>query len=299
MLDSNKPSGDPARSAADQYTELAALAGGLAHEIKNPLSTIRLNMELLAEDFVDSERTVDRRALAKIQLVQSECTRLENLLNDFLRFARLGQLHLEPADLNAEITRALDLFQPTAEESQIDVIRYLDPELPAVKLDREPFQAALWNLILNAQQAMTDGGQLVVRTRQFPARRGAGFDRYRLRHRAGSASQNVRGVLFHEIGRQRVGFAHGEKDCRSTRRPHRRGKRSRARHQIHHRTAHAAAVGKIEGRCSAFCGQAVSPSDYAANSATRHLPLQRISSAHDACCHLPIPRSSKPPIFAC
>jgi signal transduction histidine kinase len=169
MLDSKKPSGDPALSAADQYTELAALAGGLAHEIKNPLSTIRLNMELLAEDFVDSERTVDRRALAKIQLVQSECTRLENLLNDFLRFARLGQLQLEPADLNAEITRALDLFQPTAEESQIDVIRYLDPELPAVKLDREPFQAALWNLILNAQQAMTDGGQLVVRTRQFPS----------------------------------------------------------------------------------------------------------------------------------
>ena len=88
MLDSNKPvrrSG--ICSAADQYTELAALAGGLAHEIKNPLSTIRLNMELLAEDFADSDRTVDRRALAKIQLVQSECTRLENLLNDFLRFA--------------------------------------------------------------------------------------------------------------------------------------------------------------------------------------------------------------------
>ncbi len=169
MLDSNKPSGDPARSAADQYTELAALAGGLAHEIKNPLSTIRLNMELLAEDFANSDRTVDRRALAKIQLVQSECTRLENLLNDFLHFARLGQLNLEPTDLNAEITRALDLFQPQAEEAGIDVIRYLDPELPMVKLDRETFQAALVNFILNAQQAMADGGQLVVRTRQMPS----------------------------------------------------------------------------------------------------------------------------------
>lgn len=169
MLDSTKPSGDPALSAADQYTELAALSGGLAHEIKNPLSTIRLNMELLAEDFANSDRTVDRRALAKIQLVQSECTRLENLLNDFLRFARLGQLNLEPTDLNAEISRTLDLFQPKAEEAGIDVIRYLDPELPTVKLDRETFQAALVNLILNAQQAMTDGGQLVVRTRQFPA----------------------------------------------------------------------------------------------------------------------------------
>ena len=85
---------------------------GLAHEIKNPLSTIRLNMELLAEDLAEPQSPRDRRALAKIQLVQSECTRLENLLNDFLRFARLGQLNLQPADLNAEVTRALDFFQP-------------------------------------------------------------------------------------------------------------------------------------------------------------------------------------------
>jgi signal transduction histidine kinase len=144
------------------------VAGGLAHEIKNPLSTIRLNMELLAEDFSASDRPVDRRALAKIQLVQSECVRLENLLNDFLRFSRLGQLDLQPADLNAEISRALDLFAPQAAEKHIDIIRYLDPELPTVQLDRETFHAALLNLILNAQQAMTASGQLVVRTRELP-----------------------------------------------------------------------------------------------------------------------------------
>ena len=101
--------------------------------------------------------------------MQSECTRLENLLNDFLRFARLGQLDLQPADLNAELKRALDLFQVQADQANIDVIRYLDPELPTVQLDRETFQAALLNLILNAQQAMPDGGQLVVRTYELPA----------------------------------------------------------------------------------------------------------------------------------
>ena len=53
----------------DQYTEIARLAGGLAHEIKNPLSTIRLNMELLAEDFRASEAPRDRRAMRKIDLV--------------------------------------------------------------------------------------------------------------------------------------------------------------------------------------------------------------------------------------
>ena len=50
----------------DQYTEIARLAGGLAHEIKNPLSTIRLNMDLLAEDLDDPENPRDRRALAKV-----------------------------------------------------------------------------------------------------------------------------------------------------------------------------------------------------------------------------------------
>ena len=62
---------DVNQKLVDQYTEIAKLAGGLAHEIKNPLSTIRLNMELLAEDFSDdAESPLHRRALAKVQLVQ-------------------------------------------------------------------------------------------------------------------------------------------------------------------------------------------------------------------------------------
>ncbi|HEY2881326.1 MAG TPA: ATP-binding protein [Pirellulales bacterium] len=168
MLEPAKTASDSQHRASAQYTELAALAGGLAHEIKNPLSTIRLNMELLEEDYSRPKTQEDRRALAKIQLVHNECIRLENLLNDFLRFVRLGQLNLEPSDLNAELARALDFFETKAAAGKIDIIRYLDPELPTVQLDREPFQAALLNLLLNAQQAMPDGGQLVVRTFELP-----------------------------------------------------------------------------------------------------------------------------------
>jgi signal transduction histidine kinase len=148
-----------------QYTEIAALAGGLAHEIKNPLSTIRLNMELLAEDFGDAQSPRERRALAKIEVVQRECQRLQNLLDNFLTFAKLRTLRLEPSDLNAEIERVLDFFRPQAHESHIELICYLDPDLPSVVLDREAFDSALINLILNAQQAMPEGGQLVVRTK--------------------------------------------------------------------------------------------------------------------------------------
>ncbi len=161
---------DADRRYADLYAEIATLAGGLAHEIKNPLSTIRLNMELLAEDFAGSKTPRDRRALIKIERVQKECQRLEDLLNDFLNFARPRQLNLEPADLNAEVARVLDFFRPKAEESGIELVRYLDPDLPSVVLDRETFHAALLNLVLNAQQAMPDGGQLVARTRSLASK---------------------------------------------------------------------------------------------------------------------------------
>lgn len=156
------------RRLADLYTEISALAGGLAHEIKNPLSTIRLNMELLAEDFADSPTPRERRALSKIARVQNECQRLEDLLNDFLNFARPRQFNLEPADLNAAVNRVLDFFRAKADEAGIEIVRYLDPDLPSVVLDRETFHAALLNLVLNAQQAMKSGGQLVLRTRPIP-----------------------------------------------------------------------------------------------------------------------------------
>ena len=78
----------------DQYTEIARLAGGLAHEIKNPLSTKRLNMELLAEDLDEPETPRERRARAKVAVVERECQRLQELLDDFLSFAKVRRLKL-------------------------------------------------------------------------------------------------------------------------------------------------------------------------------------------------------------
>ncbi len=153
----------------EQYTEIAVLAGGLAHEIKNPLSTIRLNMELLAEDFADPQSPRDRRALAKIATMQRECQRLQNLLDDFLNFARQGRINLEPTNLNQELQRILEFFRPKADQAGVDLFSYFDPELPSILLDREAFQGAVLNLLLNAQQAMPEGGQLTLRTRVTPA----------------------------------------------------------------------------------------------------------------------------------
>ncbi|TWT33684.1 Sensor protein ZraS [Posidoniimonas corsicana] len=152
-----------------QYAEIARLAGGLAHEIKNPLSTIRLNMQLLAEDLLEGPEEqmspAERRAAKRIDAVQRECNRLQDLLDDFLNYAKVRRVALEPRNLNKELADALDFFEPECAAAGVEIVPYLDPELPSVLLDREAFRGALMNLLLNAKQAMPDGGQLVVQTR--------------------------------------------------------------------------------------------------------------------------------------
>ena len=148
------------------YQELAQLASSLAHEIKNPLSVIRMNMELLAEDFESSDTPQDHRALGKMQVVQDQCTRLEKLLNDFIKFARLRELELAPGSLNEQIELVLDLFAPQASEQGVEIIRYLDNKLPGIRLESQTLHAALLNLVKNAIEAMPNGGELTAITRQ-------------------------------------------------------------------------------------------------------------------------------------
>jgi len=158
----------------EQYSEIAQLAGALAHEIKNPLSVIRMNMDLLAEDFSPPQDQRDRRALSKIEVVQQQCQRLQNLLNDFLRFARTQNLELTPADLNDLVGRVLRFIGPQAAQQDIEIIEYLDTDLPSIMLDDETLHAALLNLTLNAVQAMPEGGTFTVRTRE--TRQGVALD---------------------------------------------------------------------------------------------------------------------------
>ncbi len=149
----------------DRHEEIVRLVGALAHEIKNPLSTIRLNMDLLAEDLGASDSARDRRALRKVEIVQRECRQLQALLEDFLNFTKVRRLDLKPRDVNQEVKQLLEFFRPKAQAAGIELVDYLAGDLPTVWLDSELFRAALLNLVLNAEQAMPDGGQLVVRTR--------------------------------------------------------------------------------------------------------------------------------------
>jgi two-component system, NtrC family, sensor histidine kinase HydH len=148
-----------------QYAEIAQLAGGLAHEIRNPLSTMSLNLDLLAEDFQNPETPRDRRVLQKIDRLRRESLRLQNILEDFLRFARVQELRLDPADLNAVVDDLRDFCEPQAATRGIVIRTQYDPDLPFVRLEVDVFKQALLNLILNAEHAMPDGGEMILRTR--------------------------------------------------------------------------------------------------------------------------------------
>jgi signal transduction histidine kinase len=145
-----------------QYNELAEVAGGFIHEIKNHLSTLSLNLQLLAEDFQEPQTQRERRALTRVQRLEGECKRLVDLSNDFLRFARLKDLQLTPTDLARVIEEMVDFFMPTACAASIDIKPFLPADLPPVLLHRDMFKLALHNLMLNAEQAMPGGGELTI-----------------------------------------------------------------------------------------------------------------------------------------
>src|SRR5215831_5747891 len=98
----------PTAVRKEAYAELAELAGGFIHEIKNHLSTLGLNLQLLAEDFQEPQSQRERRALDRIQRLQHECVRLVDLSNDFLRFARVKDLELAPCELTPVIEEMVD-----------------------------------------------------------------------------------------------------------------------------------------------------------------------------------------------
>ena len=149
----------------DPSAEMAQLAGGLIHEIKNHISTLGLNLELLAEDFQKPKTPRDRKVHDRIARLQNECRRLKELSEDFLRFARLRELNVHSESILEIINEMVDFFGPTARVARIEIKTFLPSSLPPLRLDRELFKQALLNLMLNAEQAMPEGGELTLLAR--------------------------------------------------------------------------------------------------------------------------------------
>lgn len=144
--------------AAERMAEIGGMTGGLAHEIKNPLSTIGLNAQLLAEAIDDAVIPEDERSriTSRIRTLRRETERLGGILSDFLQYA--GQIHLDrrPADLNIVVEELVDFFLPEAERQGVRVRAELVREAVVAPIDVRQFKQAVLNLMLNATQAMAE-----------------------------------------------------------------------------------------------------------------------------------------------
>ena len=102
---------------------VGALASGLAHEVRNPLSTLRLNLQLLAEDLENPDSVPAPRMQSRVQVLRREVERLNDVLNDYLRFARQRQLERDPANLNDVLDELLEFVRPEGLRRNVE-IRY-------------------------------------------------------------------------------------------------------------------------------------------------------------------------------
>ena len=147
----------------EHLVELGQLAGGLAHEIKNPLSTINVNLKLLEEDLRRYDDEVHGRWLRRLQGVKGETDRLREILDDFLRFTGKYEISLAVTDLRNILSELADFFSPQAEAARV-VMRTSMPDFPVrCKIDPNLIKQAVLNLLLNAVQAMAEGGELLLR----------------------------------------------------------------------------------------------------------------------------------------
>ena len=147
----------------EQLVELGQLAGGLAHEIKNPLSTINVNLKLLAEDIGRIPDDTHRRWLRRLESVQGEADRMRGILDDFLRYAGKYELTLETVELARLVGELADFFAPQAESARVVMRMTLPTEPVRVRVDAGLLKQAMLNLLINAVQAMGSGGELIVR----------------------------------------------------------------------------------------------------------------------------------------
>lgn len=148
---------------AEKLTSLGQLAASIAHEVNNPLAGVLVYTQLLAKKLA-GDTLPKEVALDYLSKMEAELTRSTRLVRNLLDFARQSEPTLRQVNSNEIINRALSLVAHQAELQNIEVIKEFDPSLPELLADFDQLQQVCTNLILNAVQAMPEGGRLTLRT---------------------------------------------------------------------------------------------------------------------------------------
>ena len=158
--------------AAERMAAIGQMTGGLAHEIKNPLSTIGLNAQLIEEAVGDLGIDEQERArlVKRLGTLRRESERLRDTLTAFLRFAGEVRLNAQPTDLNDVVDEIADFYAPQAQHHKLRFRHETASKKMPVRIDIKLFKQALLNLLINATQAMEQRGgedrprELMLRT---------------------------------------------------------------------------------------------------------------------------------------
>jgi signal transduction histidine kinase len=144
----------------DRLAALGEMAAGLAHEIRNPLGSIKASAQYLTET---SERPEERSEF--LEIIVDEVDRLNRVVSSFLDYARPPHTDPEPIHVNSAVQLTLQFLRPECDSVDVALHVAMDPDLPKVRIDIEHLRQVLINLVQNAVQAMTTGGEIYVETR--------------------------------------------------------------------------------------------------------------------------------------
>ncbi|TRZ52106.1 MAG: histidine kinase [Dehalococcoidia bacterium] len=148
---------------AEKLTSLGQMAASIAHEVNNPLAGVLVYIQLLTKKLA-GDKLPKEVALDYLSKMEPELTRSTKLIRNLLDFARQSPPTLREVNLNEVINRALDLAAHSAKLQHIQIIKELNPSLPEPMADFDQLQQVCANLIMNAIQAMSEGGMLTLRT---------------------------------------------------------------------------------------------------------------------------------------
>jgi signal transduction histidine kinase len=149
-------------AVAEKRDLLARLLARLAHEIRNPLSSLDIHVQLLEEDLSALAPQMREQLTARLEIIHGELHRLETIVGNFLRLAGPSALDLEPVEVLTIVTHVCELFRPEAAARNIVICPRVQEALPELTADPVRLTQALMNLVINAIQAVERNGHIEV-----------------------------------------------------------------------------------------------------------------------------------------
>ncbi len=152
-------------AAQEKQLLLSRLLARLAHEIRNPLSSLDIHVQLLDEDLAGLAPELKNKTAGRLQMIRGELHRLENVVKHFLSLAGPSSLDLQPIQVTKIAGHVCELLRPEAATQGIEIVMRVDASLPPLTADPVQLTQALMNLMLNAIQAVEGGGRVEVDAR--------------------------------------------------------------------------------------------------------------------------------------